>query len=128
MTTRICEQEDCVRPYLARGSCRMHYARWQNTRPGFKCLEAALQRCYNPNNPDYRLYGGRGIRVCDRWRFGELGKSRYECFVGDMGIRPSLIHSIDRIDVDGNYEPGNCRWATPKEQSINTRRHKQKSC
>jgi len=72
-----------------------------------------IQRCTNKNLPKYPSYGGRGIRVCDRWRFDFLA------FLGDMGQRPSVAHSLDRIDVNGNYEPGNCRWATALEQQSN---------
>lgn len=71
------------------------------------------QRCYNPNNPNYHRYGGRGIRVCQRWR------DSCAAFVADMGPRPSPKHTVDRIDNDGNYEPGNVRWATMKEQHRN---------
>lgn len=69
-------------------------------------------RCHNPNNADYPRYGGRGITVCERW-------SDFAAFLSDMGPRPSDIHSLDRIDGNGHYEPGNCRWATPREQSLN---------
>lgn len=72
-------------------------------------------RCINANDKKYHDYGGRGIEVCDRWR------DSFEDFLSDMGMRPSQKHSIDRIDVNGNYEPGNCRWATSKEQCINKR-------
>lgn len=74
-----------------------------------------LQRCDNPSSPAWSYYGGRGIRVCERWR-------EFANFLDDMGRRPSHRHSIDRIDNDGNYEPGNCRWATMQEQCRNTRR------
>lgn len=77
---------------------------------------AMKQRCSNPNNRDYRLYGGRGISVCDRWL------ESFDNFMADMGNRPSPAHSIDRIDNDGNYEPSNCRWATKSVQNRNTRR------
>ena len=70
-------------------------------------------RCYRPRNHKYPRYGGRGISVCDRWR------DSFEAFLADMGRRPSRGHSIDRINNDGNYEPGNCRWATAIEQVHN---------
>lgn len=75
------------------------------------------QRCYNQNSRLYRYYGARGICVCERWR-GENGFTR---FIEDMGKKPSPEFSIDRIDNDGNYEPGNCRWATKKQQRMNQR-------
>jgi hypothetical protein len=70
-------------------------------------------RCYNPANPKFYRYGGRGITVCERWR------DNFENFAADMGPRPSPLHSIDRIDNDRGYEPGNCRWATQLEQQRN---------
>lgn len=73
------------------------------------------RRCGNPRNNSFHNYGGRGITVCERWQV-------FENFLADMGARPSALHSIDRIDVNGNYEPGNCRWATAVEQNSNTRR------
>ncbi len=75
-----------------------------------------LQRCLNPRSKAYSRYGGRGITVCDRWR-----KGGFRVFIADMGPRPSLRYSIDRVNNDGNYEPGNCRWATKKEQNRNRR-------
>ncbi len=73
-----------------------------------------LRRCGNPDVESYPNYGGRGISVCDRWKLFDL-------FFTDMGDPPSGM-SLDRINVNGNYEPGNCRWATAKEQCNNTRR------
>jgi hypothetical protein len=73
-------------------------------------------RCYNEKSNSYARYGGRGICVCDRWLHSFVN------FLSDMGTRPSEKHSIDRIDGDGNYEPGNCRWATQSQQRQNSRR------
>ncbi len=73
-------------------------------------------RCNNPRFEDYKNYGGRGITVCERW-------NDFTAFLADMGPRPSPKHSIDRICNDGNYEPGNCRWATKIEQVNNTRQN-----
>jgi hypothetical protein len=73
-----------------------------------------LTRCLNSNNKDYPRYGGRGITICERWM-------NFENFLEDMGIPPTDLHSIDRERVNGNYEPGNCRWATAKEQARNRR-------
>ena len=80
----------------------------------FKSWQAAKTRCYNPNTKDYANYGGRGIRMCKRWRDSFL------YFLEDMGQRPSKKHSLDRIDSNGNYESKNCRWATAREQRLNT--------
>lgn len=74
-----------------------------------------ISRCYNTNNPRYKDWGGRGIKVCDRWRHSFLN------FLEDMGERPKGM-TLDRYpDPNGNYEPGNCRWATPKQQAENKR-------
>lgn len=83
--------------------------------PEYRLWQNMVQRCGNPNNPRYDDYGGRGIRVCARWR------KSFAAFYADVGPRPSAKHSIDRIDNDGNYEPGNVRWATAYQQVHNRR-------
>ncbi len=83
--------------------------------PEYQIWDAMIQRCTNPNQSQYQDYGGRGIKVCERWL-------QFENFFSDMGLRPSGEHSIDRFpDNDGNYEPSNCRWGTQEQQSRNRR-------
>ena len=73
------------------------------------------QRCYNPNSKFYKNYGGRGIKICDRWL------ESFDNFLQDMGRKPTPDLQLDRIDNDGNYEPSNCRWATREQQAQNKR-------
>lgn len=75
---------------------------------------AMMKRCSNSKIAQWKHYGGRGIKVCERWK-------KFENFISDMGLKPTPKHSIDRKDNNGNYEPGNCRWATSGEQRRNSR-------
>ena len=89
--------------------------------PEYNSYHHMIKRCYKKNTNVYSGYGGRGIKVCDRWL------ESFENFYKDMGEKPSKKHSLDRINNDGNYEPDNCRWATQSTQVINSRRKKGKS-
>lgn len=92
------------------------YCKHKAIKPEYRAWSAMKNRCNNPNNPVYSYYGGRGIIVCEKW-----ANSFYD-FLNDMGHRPTPLHSLDRFpNMDGNYEPGNCRWSTDKEQCKNRR-------
>jgi len=101
----------CWNIQVARGKMTTHGGRWTTE---YKSWCGMKERCYNIKNHKYPIYGAIGIIICDRWL------NSFENFISDMGPKPSSKHSIDRIDNDGNYEPSNCRWATPLEQSRNT--------
>ncbi len=83
----------------------------------YRAWSSAKRRCYDPKNKFFWNYGGRGIRMCDEWREDFL------VFLRDMGACPDGL-TLDRLNGDGNYEPGNCRWATRLEQQRNTRRNR----
>jgi hypothetical protein len=95
-----------------------HFYRHGESRPRtaeYNCWHGMIGRCTRPSDTSWRKYGARGIKVCERWR------RSFVDFLADMGRKPSPQHSIDRIDPNGHYEPGNCRWATASEQRRNTR-------
>lgn len=127
-----CGKEITVNGHLLRtgrtqscGCLRAEQARVANMRirtgisrhPLMRTYFGMLSRCANPNHHAWHNYGGRGIKVCDRW----LGNAGFSLFVQDVGIRPTKRHSLERINVNGDYEPSNCCWATAVEQRRNTR-------
>lgn len=124
---RICNVGDCNRKHCAMGYCQKHYLRNRKYgsphitkrhgmvgTPTYYTWEGIKQRCNNPNASDYKNYGGRGIKVCDKWL-------DFKNFYSDMGDRPKGLE-IDRIDNDGDYTPENCRWITHKDNCRNTSR------
>lgn len=82
--------------------------------PEYRVWSNMRDRCLNPRHPNYKHYGGRGVRICPAW-------ASYGCFLADMGRRPSAHHSLDRVNNDGDYTPANCRWALKSEQQRNKR-------
>lgn len=106
----------CARSALVSRALRRHgHAPAGDQSPEYRSWVHMKGRCQNKSNGSWARYGGRGIKVCERW------SESFAAFLLDMGPRPSSEHSLDRIDVNGNYEPNNCRWATGVEQQRNKR-------
>lgn len=133
---KICEVADCKNVRLRHPLyCQTHAYRlkkWGNVRedlpvkylyrpkgvvrgPTYNSWRMMKNRCTNPNAMDWKYYGGRGITMCDRWR-------SFDNFLADMGERPDIFLTLDRIDNEKGYSPKNCRWATKQEQRLNQRK------
>lgn len=140
--SRTCKVADCDRTDIkGKGMCNKHYQRWKahgttdllmeykgprkDYPSEYRSWEAMKQRCLRETHKYYHLYGGRGVKICEHW----LGIHGFANFMEDMGPKPShkigknnrCIYTLDRIDVDGDYCPENCRWATEYQQQNNKR-------
>ncbi len=128
----ICNVDECINKRTCWGFCNAHYLRLKRHgtlsstniirgdsayHPLKYTYKMMLQRCYNPNATQYKDYGGRGIKVCDRWNC----EGGFTSFVEDMGEKTDPSFTLDRVDVNGNYEPSNCKWSSKSEQQLNRR-------
>lgn len=129
---KICKIDGCGRPVKGYGYCSKHYQRLKRNGHTdliieyggprkeypreYKSWSAMRDRCLRKTHEHYKDYGGRGVKICDRW----CGAHGFAHFLEDMGPRPPKM-SLDRIDPDGDYCPENCRWASPRAQCCNKR-------
>ena len=147
MGTMICSVAGCGRLgkkhaktggyYLLKGMCNMHYQRKVNNskfprgnrmqNPLYRRYRNMINRCYNTKSPRYEVWGGRGIKVYSAWRDLMSGFELYAAYVSELPNAFLDGHSVDRIDNNGNYEPGNLRWATASVQNKNRRPFKREN-
>lgn len=111
----------CLRDEVSRQNRKNEAIHGLTRTPEYASWSHMRRRCYDPENKSFKDYGGRGISVCDRWNFGENGLHGVECFLIDMGKRPFENFSIERKDVNENYTPDNCVWASKDTQIRNKR-------
>ena len=126
---RTCMVDGCKKKHEGLGYCKKHYRKYKKYNdplagkeikfhgmygtPEYQVWNDMIQRCNNSKRASYKYYGGRGIQVCPKW------KDSFLAFFKDMGKKPGNKSSIDRINNNGNYEPGNCKWSSPKMQVRN---------
>jgi len=132
ITNVTCSVEGCDNSKrIVRGMCHRHYECFRvyghtnnrsyvgSNRSEYATWEGMKKRCYGVKNASYNKYGEAGITVCDRWLNGDDVKRGFECFLEDMGNKPTPKHTLDRVDNSKGYSPENCRWATTTTQAIN---------
>lgn len=122
----VCTFPGCNKPQVARGLCVACYSRLKRngsserkkdgrfSHPLYALWSQMKQRCSNPHMANFKYYGAKGVKVCERWQ-------EFWQFAADMGARPSPLHTIERLDGDKDYEPGNCCWALQRQQARNKR-------